>query len=62
VNIALTLRPGACMMEALRSKYVRNNPRCVSERGDEESQMGLAFLINLAGVRPRQVKDLERET
>lgn len=50
------------MMETLRSKYVRNNPRCVSERGDEESQMGLAFLVNLAGVRPRQVKDLESET
>jgi hypothetical protein len=50
------------MMETLRSKYVRNNPRCVSERGDEESQKGLAFLINLAGVRPYQVKDLESET
>ncbi len=62
MNIALTLRLSACMMKTLRSKYVRNNPRCVSERGDEEGQMGLAFLINLAGVRPRQVKDLERET
>lgn len=62
MNISLTLRPSACMMKTLRSKYVRNNPRCVSERGDEESQKGLAFLINLAGVRPRQVKDLEHET
>jgi hypothetical protein len=42
------------MMKGLRSKYVHKNPRCVGERGDEESHRGLAFLINLAGVRPRQ--------